>query len=687
MDFSIGKIVTGEKVGNHYFYTGSLTSDEEKEKKPVSPGVSRGGKGTIFWLIELTSDDAKIPKIIAKQLKKYYQQKEDGVWGFEQALKKVNASLALQIQNKNTSWVTHINAVLGLAQDQTVHLAPTGDVSAYLFRENKISNILDVEESPPPHQTFISVISGEVEENDKMFLATSEFTSYMTIETLADFLREHTEKAIGPIAQYFREKNIRDINALTLDFSKTTLDVDSVYLDQRPETGPEKTFKVLNKIKDATFATINATVLAIGKLEYKILINYLAKKRKQREEKQEKETPKLTSSIRIEAGRHVTHLKNIVLDEKRVNFLKKNQRYIFIGLAIILLLVFGLTLYFRTHTSSSDNQNIMTNFNQAKTLVDQAIGEETSNPQDAYNLLAQAKNLNDPAKNYTPTTNDAMALGQKIENEINKITSTTVISSTTDNVGDFTQKGDVATNRIFNLNDQLITFNPKNNQFYSLDPNNKQITDLFNLPSSDGNISDATLFSSNNDYFFIKSDQNKFYTYNFNDKSIKAAAQINTFTWPTNSSRLLSYLDKVYFLEPNQLERSNFSASSFSNLTVSAQSANQIKSCAIDGSIYFLTSDNQVEQYTSGTQNNFSLTKPFFLTTTDTWDSIYTNSNVSYIFIYEKSANRILVFDKTGAYSKQFALPSAWGEVKDMVANSNNQLFVLASNKVYQISY
>lgn len=675
MDFSVGKIITSEKVGDHYFYTGDISPQEPDQAK----------KGTIFWLIEVSAPNPKIPKIIVNRLKKYYVQKEDGIWGFEQAIKIINRGLAKQIQNKNTNWVTHLNAIIGLIQDNTIHLAPTGEVAAYLFRENKISNILDVEESPPPHQTFISVISGEIEKGDKMFLASSEFTSYMTIETLADHLRQSTDKAIGAIAQYFRNKNIRSINALSLDFSKNHLSVDTIFLDQKPETTPEKILKILIKIKDYTFRGIRATALAIGKLEYRILRNYLEKKNRQKVNGKIQKSPLAKSALRIEAGKHITRIKNFAINEKQIGFLKKYQKYIFISLAIILLGAFTLTLILRH--KSNDNKNITANLKEAQTLYDNAITKIATNQEkEAYALLEQAYDLTEPAKNYPATNSEALALLQKIQNEINKITNATIISSATENVGDFTQKGDVSINRIFNLDGQILTFNQKGNQFYNLDPVSKKINELFNLPQPFGGIEDAIIFESYNTYFLIKNKQNQFYTYNFTDKKVSETQKSGSFNWP-KSSKLYSYLDKVYFLNESELQRLPYTASGFNEPSLAAQASNPIKSCAIDGSIYFLTNNNQIEQYTSGTKNNFSLNKPFFLDNLDNIDLIYTDANISYIFFYQKTENRILIFDKIGDYIKQLLMPASFGEIKDLFATANNDLFILANNKVYQISY
>ena len=55
--------------------------------------------------------------------------------------------------------------------------------------------------------------------------------------------------------------------------------------------------------------------------------------------------------------------------------------------------------------------------------------------------------------------------------------------------------------------------------------------------------------------------------------------------------------------------------------------------------------------------------------------------NITNYVVMNNTANALL------AIGASPVMAHAVEEVKDMVANSNNQLFVLASNKVYQLSY
>jgi len=686
MDFSVGKIVTSELVNNRYFYTGNFAKIEEKQRKPVSTGASRGGKGTIFWLIEITSNDSKIARLIIHNLKKYYLQKEDGIWGFEQTLKKINSALSRELENKNTSWVTHLNAILGLIQEDTVHLTSSGDICAYLFRENKISNILDVEESPPPQQTFVSVISGEIEKEDKVFLASSEFTSYMTIETLADNLRGKAEKSIAQIADYFREKNIRDINALVLDFSKNEMKVDTIYIDQLPESTPQKTLNFLKTAKELTKKGINALALAIGKVEYKILRKYLEKKNKDKVEKLEQKTkpPLLNSALKLEPGREKNHLKNFARPKNNLSFIKNNKKIFLIATAAVLLLVFGLSLFLRN--KSNDNQDLAQNLLQAQSFYNDGISKENANQEEeAYDLFIKANGLATSAKDYPATANDALALLQKIQTEFNKITNATVISTATEAFIDFNKMGDMDLNQLFYLNNSLISYNKKNNEFYTVDLDKKEIENLFIFPDNLGVPQKAALFDLGNSYFFIKSDNNKYYTYNFADQAVDEAQKSGAFDWP-QSLDILSYTNKVYFLQNKELDRFIYSASGFSEPSVAASSNTAIKSCAIDGSIYFLTSDNDIERYTGDQKDNFSLNKPFFFSDLEEINSIYTNSEFGYLILYQKNTNKLIIFDKSGDYYEQLVLSPDW-DVNDVYANSQNELYILAQNKIYKISY
>ena len=668
---NIGKIITSPRVFDRYFLSGQINPEEEKQAK----------KGTIFWVIEITApNQERVANLILNRFRKYYQQKEDGLWGLEAVLKKINRRLAREVQRKNTGWVNHLHAVLGLIQDHSLHLAPSGEVAAYLFRERKISNILEVQETPPPMQTFISVISGEIQLGDKIFLGSSEFTSHITIESLADYLNLPTEKSIAEIANRLRERQIKNVNALLIDYTESDLKVDTIYLDQAPETNLKAAIRNLAFYKDKIFKGISVVAQAIGEFELRYFRKFIEKRQK------EEETEKgeiIASALKIEGSQKTSSKFN----QRFFNFLKNNQKIIYIIAAILILVTFFSLLIWQRKSSS--NKEIVKKLDQAKVLVEEAKNKKvTSQIKEALEKLMEAQALLISAKNYPPLAQEAENLDKTIVQEINTLTNTIQISSLTKTLVDFKSQGDVETSKIFYLDGTLVTFNKKYNQFFSIDLSSpSKIETLFYLPQAAGNPSDATLMKNTNS-FFIRNSLDQYYLYNIQDKNLVEAKKSGTFDWPSNPRQLLAYLDRVYFLTAEGLLRSSLTASGFAtpDIAASTNDNSQIKSVAIDGAIYFLI-NGEVKKYILGQeQTDFSLNIPFYIDLSLA-TKIFTDEDVGSIFIYLKDKQSIVIFDKTGAYSEQLALPSSWGEVQDFIATKDQTLYVLAQNKVYALKY
>jgi len=674
MQSQIAKIITSPKIESRYFLTGSYTPREENLIQ----------KGTIFWLIEITAPgQEKIASLIVKRFKQYYTQKEDGLWGFEAVLKKINRRLGKELQHKNSSWVNHLNAVLGLIQDNSLHLAPTGEATAYLFRENKISNILEVEESPPPLQTFISVISGDLQPNDKVFLGSSEFSSYMTIETLADFLNSPTEKALQEIANYFRERNLRKINALIVDCSEQPLHVDTIYLDQAPENNWQKTLKFIKQSKEKLFVLINQAALNIGSQELKWLKKYWQNKKNI---ETEKKSAFVGSALKIEAVKKISGLSSFFAQKKFREFLQKHRRNITLVAIILTLIAFASLIVWQK--SGSHKKDLIAKFEQAQKLVEEAkIKKTTRQTEEAYNLLNQAESLTKEVKSYAPLSSQAEDLSKIINEELNTLTNTIRLSPLTPILSDLNSQGEVETEKLLNLNGKIITYNLKHNQFFSIDPATKKTETYFYLPQAVGSPEKATLFSSDTTYFFIQTNQQSFFLYSTKDKNLVEAPQAGSFDWPAQIKDLLNFRNRVYFFTPSGLWRSSYTASGFTSPHKALETdLNNALSAAIDGAIYLLFPQGEIKKFLAGKQTDFSLKIPFYLDLSQA-DKIFTQPDLGSLFILIKNQRKIVVFDKAGEFKQQIVFPEEWGEIQDFIADVSGNLFVLAQNKIYQTKY
>jgi len=108
-----------------------------------------------------------------------------------------------------------------------------------------------------------------------------------------------------------------------------------------------------------------------------------------------------------------------------------------------------------------------------------------------------------------------------------------------------------------------------------------------------------------------------------------------------------------------------------------------IVSMAIDGSVWLLSSDGSITKYTRGKQDDFSikgLDNKFGNPT-----KISTSVDMDNVYILDNGNNRIVVLDKSGNYVAQYQ-SSLLSESQDFdVVEKNKIIYFLAGGKVYQI--
>lgn len=105
---------------------------------------------------------------------------------------------------------------------------------------------------------------------------------------------------------------------------------------------------------------------------------------------------------------------------------------------------------------------------------------------------------------------------------------------------------------------------------------------------------------------------------------------------------------------------------------------------AIDSSIYLLFSDGSIQKYTRGSKDSFtisglskSLSNPV---------SIFTSPDVANIYVLDPKNNRVVKFDKSGAFSKEYDA-SQLSQAKALtVSNDEKTADILIGSKVYELS-
>lgn len=154
--------------------------------------VAQQALGTIAGVFEINDESEKssyIVNYLISVIKKEYfaNAKRGAIESFEAALHKANLVLAKLAEHGTVEWLGKFNAVCAVIEKNTVHFASTGTASLFLLRAKSFTNISEGEEfpgGPNPLKTFQDVVSGRMENQDKLILTTDSIFNIFSPEEL-----------------------------------------------------------------------------------------------------------------------------------------------------------------------------------------------------------------------------------------------------------------------------------------------------------------------------------------------------------------------------------------------------------------------------------------------------------------------------------------------------------------------
>lgn len=152
---------------------------------------------------------------------------------------------------------------------------------------------------------------------------------------------------------------------------------------------------------------------------------------------------------------------------------------------------------------------------------------------------------------------------------------------------------------------------------------------------------------------------------------------------------LVAFAGNIYLMDRKNnaiwkyiVQENGFSPrSSYLNPDVRVNFSNA-KKMIIDGSVWVLATPVTLSKFTSGHGDTFSVKG---LADTISYDGIFTSDEDKNVYILDKHALRILVFDKDGEYQSQYQ----WDELKNtddfVVSEEEQKIFLLLGSKIYAI--
>ncbi len=630
-------------------YTRLTTSDKLENKfvtcqAHIPQDRDKAELGTIFAEIEIDSPwfaTSQVGQTVINTLIKEYYRGTDSseLINFEEAIKKVNESLAHIAQSGETEWIGKLSGVLVLLNGGEINFSQTGSSHAYLYRTGKINHITEgLENSEPPHplKTFSNLTSGSLQEDDKIIIANNAFFEVISPTELKLIITSLPPSlAAIECAKIMQAHGCQDANAIFIEL--TTIDklanlppdqkIEAVYLDQQILTLGRISKNAIKNITSSSKNSLKKVLSAFSRFSHE-KIKPLAVKGIEKSKEKSKQALQATSKLvdptsREEGAEIVSSSENVdaeYIETKtkfslsglftkirnkirrpliKIGFYTKKKSKMYLVLLVVVLVGLGAVVYF-----SLSAQKNRANLKEAEAAYQQIVslsGEAdilstNNNIDSAVNKYSAVLDLQEKIKD-TKYQSQAQALLDKASKKIAEMThlkDATLLSS-----------ADLAgTSQVMILKD--IVYASSGSDLYSGKTDAKTFVKTAALgfkPSTIVQIEDLDLFAALSG--------SKLISFNSTGNELKNSSL--EFKEP---NLLAVFASNLYVSDnsDNQLWKVSYDDGGFnkkSEYFKDAVNVSQIKSIAIDGSVYTMSPSGEVTRYSRGNKvSNFQVNAP-----------------------------------------------------------------------------
>jgi len=718
-----------------------------------SADLSKSSMGDIFVLMEILSPwfpTAQIGQMIINNFTKFYYQggSTSDLLNFEEALKKVNESLAEVTQNGETDWIGNLNGILSVIIDNNLHLAVTGRMEGCIFRDGKLNHLTEDTQGGGevhPLKTFSNVISGELKAHDKILIANKDLFDQLPIESIRQIITlNNPSMAASQITKLLRKARVKNVNLIIIDlYLKDEISTETIspnpeevfYLDKSSESVLNRLAPVWNilipiskaigtmfikafkgiggliKRKSVTLKEkdkLNAEALPAETLETqdKFHKEFLSNQDRDNSLLKDEEinySPDYVHyyNMQKEKAKSQPFLSNVEVIIRSISLKiwqilrsffdwiwdiardKNRRKYLYIGLAVILIVIIGLVISLRERSSKVGNL-------EAQKILDEAISLEkqgeslisAGSDSEAKDKLSSAIEKALTIKNSPFMAKNAEEVMANAYKNLDKLTATTRYSDLTSlaSLQEQTKGLVVISGDVFLYTDESI---------YKGSLLGGSPSKVASIPKGKGNF--ITAARADKIIYLYTSNQ---YMFEFNTVTSKLdQAKISESKWET-ANAISNYVGSMYLLDGvlGQIYKHTSSQDSFSVGSSYISPANinlkQAISMAIDGSVYVLKSNGQALKIQKSKLQDFSLKD-----TPSPWDKItepvkiYTDSDTPSIYILDNGQKRILEYDKEGHFVHQYAFDNSLDKITDFSLSSKaRKIWILVGGNIYEIN-
>jgi hypothetical protein len=648
-------------------------SDEGSFVENYAYDLGEGGEhsGKVFICLEIAQnniDPDKVGEIIFDRMRKVFfaDSEVDGYERFEEALKEVNRSLSEYKRERGNDWLGKMNVIIAAIVGDQLYLTQTGEAEAYLIRKRLATTISDDLQDGESKDVFTNIASGDLESGDFVLISTTRLLRYVSKNDLSKHVGANLEHTILSIKDFLKGEVVSKIGLVAIQ-----------------ATAPGKVVKE-NVIE-------NVDTVAHSREES---FQEVSESGQGLNLKSMKENFSMTRLKNV-FGKTVNQVKNrmadLTSDERAERRGKTGNPWSFSNwgkdkmLAAIILLVVVLTLgVWWLRSKADEDQKIQTladNLVQIREEINSAITTGQFDKERAGEMLSDAEQKAIEVLNSGYHKSKARDLLDLILETRDKLDG--VMHPKAELMADLSQKrANVSALGLVHLKDRLFAY--EYNALYpvALD----KVSDPLTIDDNEKVISAVNYDDQESLLFFTES--GKLLEYK-NDRINFLQTSDESFK---KGKVMAAYSNKIYVLDPtgNQIWRYTRRRDKFDGAQPYANGVDLKNGVdmAIDGNVYVLGSDGYITKLFQGNKEDFPIKKQPVKTLVSP-TKIYTEAEMSQIFVLEPSENRVLVYnkdDRTGGavYTGQYIFDDL-EDIRDFYVDKNtNTMYVLTATAIYR---
>jgi len=699
----VNKLLLPSQESNFFSHALEITP-QELSQKPL---------GKLLIVAEIASpseDNQEVGETLIDSVKtEYYKDSSrDILESFEAALQKANETLADLTEAGKTNWLGKLHMIIGILNNDTLHLAQAGNAEAYLARGEQIVKISEgltetSDKKTQPLKTFENIASGNIEEGDRVILSTPELFYHISLEELRREVSDKSpEEAVSGLAQKLKgEEGIGNLAAL---IAETTTE-DKLSGEPLPKAAAAlKKEPVIEDVKE-----VKADAKSFAQKTKDIFKT--AKEKLSKDKKLEvppKETPEAPEEIKApivpkpstskepqKPNKFAIGLKKfsrkVSAIAAKINQSSLNKNRFLLGAILVLILVLfisGGILIWQKNKDSTKNlyhDKLIEAQEKQKAAEDALIYD---NEIRARQLLVEASGLIDEVLDSKHYNNEANDLKGKIQIALDKINHITRIENPKA-ITDFSTLPSTETlGTLIALDKYLYTFNPGSAGVFGT-PLEKPKAETMAEPSiSVGKLKCGAVMKDQGILVFYNEVGG---IYEFDPDTGKLEKkELEEGTSLARAEAIATYFSNIYLLDPsqNQITKHSRTITGYGRgenyLTDETVSLDGAVSIAIDGYVYVLKNDGEIIKLLKGKPTTFevsNLPDPLKDPTL-----IFIDPDTDYLYVLDKGNGRIVVLDDKGGFAAQYVgeeLKEATGIYAD---EQGKKGYFLSGQRIYQFS-